>query len=73
VSDSALKNIEAAAEQINHVISERIHDADSQKNENMVHCLHAHIQGKMTLVELYKRFEEGYGVDDRWVNPPWKK
>jgi len=56
-----------------NIISERIHDADSQKNENMVHCLHAHIQGKMTLVELYERFENGYGNDEGWVKPPWKK
>jgi len=54
-----------------NIISERIHDADRQKNENMVHCLHAHIRGEMTLVELYKRFE-GY-ENDEWIKPPWKK
>lgn len=55
-----------------NIISERIHDADRQKNENMVHCLHAHIRGKMTLVELYKRFEDGY-KNEEWIKPPWEK
>lgn len=70
--NDSLKSIEAAADNINDLIGERIHDADSMMNENMVHCLHAHIQGKMTLVELYKRFEEGYGNDGGWVKQPWK-
>lgn len=58
-------------ENIQELISERIHDADSEKNENMVHCLQAFFNGKMTIETLKDIMHKGY-ANDEWIKPPWE-
>lgn len=48
----------------NH-ISEHIHDADKETNENMVHWLHQFMMGKITekdLKEIFKTYESRQSI-----------
>lgn len=54
------------------VISERIHDADHEVNEKMVHWLHWFLtDGDVSLDELKETFQKAYdkqeGIDFPWA------
>jgi hypothetical protein len=53
------------------LVSERIHDADSETNENMVHWLHQLTMGKITIEKLGEIFFNAY-LKHESIKPPWK-
>lgn len=53
------------------VVSERIHDADSEVNENIVHWLQLHLEGKVSQEKLKELFEKAY-VKEEHVFAPWE-
>lgn len=54
----------------NEIVSERIHDADSETNENLLHWLQLVVEGQVPFEELAKRFNRAY-VEEEHVFPPW--
>lgn len=55
---------------INETISERIHDAEPDMNEKMVHWLHDFLIGEISIDELKETFEKAY-EKQIWINYPW--
>lgn len=53
------------------VASERIHDADRELNENMLHWLQLFLEGKCTKEQLEKLFNKAY-VKEEFVFAPWE-
>lgn len=56
---------------VDPIISERIHDAESETNENMVHWLHAFLNDDCSKEELERRFLETY-KDGKPITPFWE-
>jgi hypothetical protein len=54
----------------NDIISERIHDADSETNENVLHWLQLFIEGKISQKVLTEKFNLAYEKEEH-VLPPW--
>jgi cytochrome c-type biogenesis protein CcmH/NrfF len=52
------------------ILSERIHDADSEVNENMVHWLHEYLNGGCTREKLMTVFMQAYEKQEV-IDPPW--
>lgn len=52
------------------VVSERIHDADRELNENMLHWLQLFVEGKCSEEQLKKLFNKAY-VKEEFVFAPW--
>lgn len=54
----------------NEIISESIHDADAEVNENIVHWLHEYLNGGCTLNKLGTVFRKAY-EEQEVIDPPW--
>lgn len=53
-------------------ISERIHDADSETNEAMVHWLHMFMVGDLDKEKLKEKFIQAYETEEG-IRFPWIK
>ena len=53
------------------VVSERIHDADRELNENMMHWVQLFMEGKCTKEKLEQLFKRAY-VEEEFVFAPWE-